>query len=74
MTTEVRLFAYLREGRFNRQDMDLPEPTSLRDLLGMLEIPPERVSLPLINGKYCDLAQPLKDGDVVSLFPPVAGG
>jgi len=71
---EVRLFAAFRRGRFGRQTMDLPDGTSLRDLVDQLDIPPEEVSLPLINGKYGGLDRELADGDAASLFPAVAGG
>lgn len=74
MNVEVRLFAYLRDGRFNRQTVNLPDSTTLRDLLATLTIQPEQVAMPLINGRYSDLDQPLRDNDVASLFPPVAGG
>ncbi len=74
MKVEVRLFAGFREGRFNRQVMDLPSAATLRDLVGQLGIPEKQVSLPLINGRYSSMDQPLADDDVAALFPAVAGG
>lgn len=74
MNVEVRLFATLREGRFKRCTMELPDPTTLGDLVGQLEIAEGDVSLPLVNGRFSDLTVELADGDVVSLFPPVGGG
>ncbi len=74
MKVEVRLFAGFRRGRLGRQTMDLPEGTSLRELVRQLEIPEEEVALPLINGRYGDLDRRLSDNDVASLFPAVAGG
>ena len=39
-----------------------------------LEIPPEEVAILLINGFHKKPVDPVKDGDVVALFPPVGGG
>ena len=74
MNVEVRLFATLREGRFKKRAMELPEPTTLGDVVRQLEIAEGDVALPLVNGRFSDLAVELADGDVVSLFPPVGGG
>ena len=74
MDVEVRLFAGFRVGRFKRRTLDLPQPTRLRDLVARLDIPEEKVSLRLINGRFSALDQPLAAGDVVSLFPAVGGG
>ena len=74
MNIQVRLFAGFRTGRFSRREMDLPDGTTLHDLVVQLEIEPTDVSLPLINGKYGDLDRLLSDGDIASLFPNVAGG
>jgi len=74
MNVEVRLFAGLRKGRFRREVLDLPEPATIRSLLAGIDVPAEHVAMPLVNGRYCDLDQPLGPEDVVSLFPPVAGG
>ena len=74
MQLEVRLFAVFRQGRFNRTAMDLPDGTSLRDLVGQLAIPEKEVSLPLVNGQYSALERVLVNGDIVALFPAVGGG
>ena len=74
MQIEVRLFAYLRDGRFKRQTMELPEATRLGDIVRQLEIPAARLSLALVNGQFSPMERQLQPRDVVSLFPPVAGG
>ena len=71
---EVRLFAFFRRGRCKKRTMDLPDNTRLCDLLENLQISEQDVSLPLVNGLYSPLDQQLLVNDVVSLFPPVAGG
>ena len=45
-----------------------------RDLFRRFDIPAEEVSILLINGFHSKPGDPVKDGDIVSLFPPVGGG
>ena len=44
------------------------------DILARMDIPPEEVSILLINGFHQKPESPVKDGDIVALFPPVGGG
>jgi len=74
MQVEVRLFAVFRQGRFETRTMALAEGTSLRDLLRELDIPEERASVRLVNGRHADLDTPLSADDVVAVFPAIAGG
>ena len=74
MTVEVRLFAYLREGRGNKVYLDISEGTTVQDILDKLEIIPEHVSLILINGKDATTSSVIKEGEYLTVFPPVGGG
>ena len=56
---EVRFFATLREGRGKITQVPAEEASTAADLLRRFDIPAEEV---------------VKDGDVISLFPPVGGG
>ena len=71
---EVRVFATLRIGRDKISRFpaeDLPDAAAL---MKKLDIPAEDVAIILINGFHSKPESPVKDGDIVSLFPPVAGG
>lgn len=71
---EVRVFATLRQGR---QKITLMEPEGIScasDIIRRLDIPAGEVSILLINGFHKKLEDPVRDGDVVALFPPVGGG
>lgn len=71
---EVRVFATLRQGR-DKISMLPPEPFSnAGDILEHLGIPAEEVSILLINGFHKKPEDPVKDGDILALFPPVGGG
>jgi molybdopterin converting factor small subunit len=74
MEIEVRLFAGLRVGRFRRREVEVPDGADLREVLRILGIPEEEVSLPLINGRYSEMHASLRPADVLSVFPAVGGG
>ncbi len=79
MEIEVKLFAtlrdYLPEGssRFSCK-MKVEGPTRVQDILSNLKIPEEMPKIILVNGVHGKKDQILKEGDVLSVFPPVAGG
>jgi molybdopterin converting factor small subunit len=74
MVVEVRLFATLREGRFNTREVELPEASSLKSLLEGINIRDEEVGILLINGNNARGEHTLTARDVVSIFPPIGGG
>lgn len=71
---EVRLFATFREGREKIVFFTKEEAQKSGDIVRILDIPPEEIAILLINGRHSKLDSPVKDGDVVALFPPVGGG
>ena len=79
MEIEVKLFATLRDylpkgsGRFSCW-MEIDGHTRVQDILTKLNIPEEIPKIILINGVHGKKDQILKEGDVLSVFPPVAGG
>jgi molybdopterin converting factor small subunit len=79
MEIEVKLFATLREylpkgsSRFSCK-MEVDGSTRIHDILSRLKLPEEIPKIILVNGVHGKKEQILKDGDVVSIFPPVAGG
>ncbi|MCX7694224.1 MAG: MoaD/ThiS family protein [Caloramator sp.] len=74
MKVRVKLFATLREGRDKERVYELKEGTRAVDVINMLNIRLDDVKILLINGQDADFDDELKDGDVVSIFPPVGGG
>jgi sulfur carrier protein len=79
MEVEVKLFATLRDylpkgsGRFSCK-MEVDGHTRIQDILVRLNIPEEIPKIILVNGIHAKKDQMLKEGDVLSIFPPVAGG
>jgi molybdopterin converting factor small subunit len=79
MEIEVKLFATLRDylpagsSRFYCK-MKIEGHTRIEDVMSILKIPEEMPKIILVNGIHGKKEQILKDGDVLSVFPPVAGG
>ena len=71
---EVRFFATLRDSRGKIAEIPAEETVTADDILRRFEIPAEEVSILLINGFHSRPEDSVKDGDVISLFPPVGGG
>lgn len=71
---EVRLFATLRQNRDKITMMPAEGIACAGDILQKLEIPSEEVAILLVNGFHKKPDTPVKDGDIVALFPPVGGG
>ena len=75
----MKLFATLRDylpkgsGRFSCK-INVYGHTRIQDILSKLKIPDEIPKIILVNGIHGKKEQVLKDGDVLSIFPPVAGG
>jgi len=54
--------------------MEIPEGTTIRELLSRLNIPPEAPKVIFLNGVHTQGDEILKEGDRLGAFPPVAGG
>ena len=74
MVIKVRLFAMFREGRFDEKDLELPQDSSLADLMEYLKIPEKDSKVLLLNGLSASVKDKLSDDDVVAIFPMIAGG
>ncbi|MGB4437968.1 MAG: MoaD/ThiS family protein [Sedimentibacter sp.] len=74
MKIEVRLFATFRVGRWKSKRLSFSEETQIIDVLNNLNIKKEELGLILVNGSYKEVDEKLKDGDILAIFPPVAGG
>lgn len=79
MRVTVKLFATLvrfKDGsRFGKPfDVELQDGALVKDLIDYLRIPPEETHVVFINNIIEEHTTPLKDGDIVGMFPPVGGG
>ena len=79
MKVEVKLYANFREYLPRGSEkysctLELEEGTTIAQVLARLKIPESLPMVPLVNGIHHKVEEPLQPGDVVSIFPPVAGG
>jgi molybdopterin converting factor small subunit len=79
MEIEIRLFATLRnclpEGaRGFAFKKTLKKETTVGEVIREINLPEDIPKIILINGNYVKEDYILHDGDVVSIFPPIAGG
>jgi molybdopterin converting factor small subunit len=76
---EIRLFANLAKllppgSQKKRATMTVKKGATVDDLLGKLNVPPKITNVIMVNGVHRDRKAELSEGDVVSVFPPIAGG
>jgi molybdopterin converting factor small subunit len=62
----------LRSGELFEQE--LPEGSTLNDLLGHLELDRKEAAIIFVNARNRELGYRLAEGDQVGIFPPVGGG
>jgi sulfur carrier protein ThiS len=58
--------------------LDVPEGTTVLQLVERFQLPPKLVHLVLVDGKYLPPAERatrvLQEGEALAIWPPVAGG
>ncbi len=79
MKVEVRLFANFREFLPAGSEkyscfLEVEEGITIAQILEKLKISSSIPMITLVNGVHRQLSDSLKPGDVLSIFPPVAGG
>lgn len=79
MEIEIRVFATLRKyltipHQQGTIRMQAEENSKVKDLIEKLELPPQEITVIMVNGVRGEEEQILKDGDRLALFPPVGGG
>ncbi len=80
MQIKVKLFATLQryspegEPAGEAFEMELPEGSTIQDVISALEIRPQETKVAFVNGRARAEMYRLQEGDEVGLFPPVGGG
>ena len=76
MKITIKLFAFLRQGRFKIRDFDFPDGIMVGQVLDSLAISRQEMEIGIIfiNGKRAEFDSVLKADDTLAVFPPVAGG
>src|SRR5271157_4916984 len=79
MKIEVALYAtlakYLPPDAQNRKAVvEVKDGATVREVMDQLGIPQELPNILLVNGRQAPEVTILKDGETLSVFPPLAGG
>lgn len=74
MEITITLFASLRTGRFESTVREYPPLTTVGEVAADLAIRDADLGLIVVNGCQAELDRPLVAGDVLSVFPLLAGG
>ena len=84
MKITFKLFATLTDylpvaaRRGNLMELDVAPDASISEIIAPFGLPPQLVHLVLVNGHYIQPAQRLThtlvEGDVLAIWPPIAGG
>lgn len=80
MVIEVKVYAYLRhyvsvsEKLIQGDKWDIPEGTSVGQLLEILNFPPQLGIVLLVNRVVVNRDRILKEGDILNVLPILAGG
>ena len=75
ITATIKFFANLREFAPPKKIMTLPTGSTVRTVLDIFTISEETKLIILINGSPHKKRETIiKDGDIVAIFPPLAGG
>lgn len=74
MKITVKLFATLRIGRFEQEELDIAGGTTVFQVIETLAIRPDEAAILFLNGRHAAAQQALSDGDTLSIFPPIGGG
>ena len=84
MKITFKLFATLTDylpvsaRRSNIVELDVAPEASINQIIEPFGLPPKLVHLVLVNGRYIEpelrLTTTLAEGDVLAIWPPIAGG
>ncbi len=83
MHVTLKLYAGLARhlppgARRNAVELDVSDGTTIDTLIDRFQVPPQSAHLVLVNGHFVPPAErdarALLDGDVLAIWPPVAGG
>jgi sulfur carrier protein len=74
MKITLKLFATLRDYGENISEIEVSDNAIPLDVIKLMAIPVEDVSIIMVNGRRLMESVQLNEGDVLALFPPVGGG
>lgn len=79
MTVRVKLHAILRKflppgSEDHTAVLEIPDGSTVSDVIGRLGIPTKHAGMLVSGDDYLKPETPLRDGQELNIFPPLAGG
>jgi len=74
MKITVKLFATLRDQRFDKSGINCPEGSSVRDVLNIVGLAEGDVAIIFLNGRHAEFDDIINENDTLAFFPPIGGG
>ncbi len=79
MEIEIRLFATFRDhlppgSQSFSFKKSFADGATVADVIESLRLPENEEKISIVNGSHAPMEYILRDGDVLSVFPPIAGG
>ena len=77
MKVKVELQAYLEQYSPNEHatfDLELPAGATVSDVVRKLQVPEDLASIVIVSNEATTTEHALREGDHVTLIPPLAGG
>lgn len=74
MKITVKLFATLRDQRFDKSELTCPEGANIKDILTIIGVNKEEVAIIFHNGRHADFNDIINENDTIAFFPPIGGG
>lgn len=74
MNITVKLFAYFRDNRFNVEEWEIAQGTTVGSIVDSLDIDREEVGVLMINHRHTQFEVEPQEGDILAIFPVVGGG
>lgn len=74
MKVKLKLFATLRNDRFDEMELDVEKGSRVDFLFDRFKLKQDDVAIIFINGRHADYNSLLNDGDDIAFFPPIGGG
>ena len=74
MRITVKLFAHFRDSRFKVENRDIPDGTTVGDIVDSLGIERDEVGVLMVNSRHATFDSPLSEGCTLAIFPMIGGG
>ena len=74
ITITIKLFASLKDGRFDIREFQCAGGTTVQEMLNSIGIREGEYHISFVNNRHAPPAQKLMEGDILGVFPAVGGG